>query len=123
MARRRTWPVRPRTTFRNGEIQQAGLYRVALTLDSAPARAGDAVTVSARVEGSDGRPVTDLAARLVMTMPTMEMGPVATPLTPNADGTYAARTNFPMSGAWLVRVELTPAGAAPLRADFEVPVR
>jgi len=41
----------------------------------------------------------------------------------NADGAYTARTTFPMSGAWLVRVELTPPNATSLHADFDVPVR
>jgi YtkA-like len=115
--------VAPRVTFHNGETQQAQLYRVALNIDPSPARAGRAVTVTARITASDGRAATDLAARLVMTMPTMDMAPIESPLALNEDSAYIARTAFPMSGAWLVRVELTPGGATPLRADFDVPVR
>ena len=113
----------PRTSFTNGETQQAGLYRIALTFDPAQARAGQAATITARIVDSDGRPVSDVAARLILTMPAMDMTPVETPLALNADGAYTARTTFPMSGAWLVRIELTPPGAASLRADFDVPVR
>jgi hypothetical protein len=113
----------PRTTFQNGETQQAGLYHVSLTLDPASARAGEATTITARIEGDDGRAMNDVAARLIMTMPAMDMAPSETPLTTSGDGRYTARTSFPMSGAWLVRVELTPPGATPLRADFDVPVR
>jgi nitrogen fixation protein FixH len=113
----------PRTTFSNGETQQAGVYRVALSVAPTPAHAGDAVVVSARVEESDGRPASGLSVRLLMTMPAMDMTPVETPLALNADGAYAARTTFPMSGAWLVRVELAPPGAAPTHTDFDVPVR
>jgi nitrogen fixation protein FixH len=113
----------PRTTFTNGETQQAGRYRVALTFDPAQARAGDSSTVTARIVDSDGRPVSDVAARLIMTMPAMDMTPTETPLTARADGAYSARATFPMSGAWLVRIELTPPDAAPLHADFDVPVR
>jgi hypothetical protein len=113
----------PRTTFTNGETQQAGLYRVALNFSPARARVDQETTVTAQIEDSDGRPVSDVTARLIMTMPTMDMSPVETPLTLDRDGAYTARTTFPMSGAWLVRVELTPPNATPLRADFDVPVR
>jgi hypothetical protein len=114
--------IAPHITFHNGETQQAGLYRVALSIDPAPTRATEAVTVTARVETSDGHPATDLAARLALTMPTMDMAPVEIPLASDEDGAYVARTSFPMAGAWLAVVELTPPGAAPLRADFDVPV-
>jgi YtkA-like protein len=87
-----------------------------------PARASEAVTVNARIETSDGHRATDLATRLMLTMPTMDMAPVEIPLTRSEDGAYVARATFPMAGAWLARVELTPPGAAPLRADFDVPV-
>jgi nitrogen fixation protein FixH len=113
----------PRTTFTNGETQQAGLYRVALSFNPPRAHASETSTVTARIENSDGRPVGDVTARLMMTMPTMDMAPVEAALALNADGAYTARTAFPMSGAWLVRVELTPPGATPVRADFDVPVR
>jgi nitrogen fixation protein FixH len=113
----------PRTTFTNGETQQAGLYRVALTFGSAQARVDQEATITAQIEDSDGRPVRDVTAQLIMTMPTMDMSPIEASLTPNADGAYTARATFPMSGAWLVRIELTPPGAAPLHADFDVPVR
>jgi nitrogen fixation protein FixH len=79
--------------------------------------------LSARVEESDGRPASGLAVRLVMLMPSMDMAPVETPLALRADGTYTARATFPMSGAWQVRVELTPPGATPAHTDFDVPVR
>jgi hypothetical protein len=113
----------PRTSFTNGETQQAGLYRVALSFSPAQTRVDQEATVTAQIEDSDGRPVRDVTARLIMTMPTMDMSSVEAPLTLNADGAYTARTTFPMPGAWLVRVELTSTGAAPLRADFDVPVR
>jgi hypothetical protein len=113
----------PRTSFTNGETQQAGLYRVALSFSPAQARVDQETTVTAQLEDSDGRLVRDVTARLIMTMPTMDMSPIKAPLALNADGAYTARTTFPMSGAWLVRVELTPTGAAPLHADFDVPVR
>ena len=113
----------PRTSFTNGETQQAGLYRVALTFDPAQAHAGQAATITARIVDSDDRPVSDVTARLIMTMPAMDMTPVETLLATSAGGAYSARTTFPMSGAWLVRIELTPPGAAPLWADFDVPVR
>jgi hypothetical protein len=113
----------PRTSFTNGETQQAGLYRVALNFSPAQAHAGQAATITARIVDSDGQQVNDVAARLIMTMPTMDMSPVETPLTLDTVGAYTARTTFPMSGAWLVRVQVTPPGVAPLRADFEVPVR
>lgn len=113
----------PRTSFTNGETQQAGLYRVALTFSPAQARVDQEATITAQIEDSDGRPVRDVMARLIMTMPTMDMSPVEAPLTLSADGAYTARATFPMSGAWLVRVALTPPGASPLHADFDVPVR
>ncbi|HEY7094268.1 MAG TPA: FixH family protein [Ktedonobacterales bacterium] len=113
----------PRTTFTNGETQQAGLYRVALSFSPAQARVDQEATITAQIEDSGGRPVRDVTARLIMTMPTMDMSPVEAPLALNADSAYTARATFPMSGAWLVRVELTPPGATPLRADFDVPVR
>jgi hypothetical protein len=113
----------PRTTFANGETQQAGLYRVALSFDPTPARAGEMNTITARIETSDGRLTTEVSARLILTMPTMDMTPIQTPLALGADGVYIARTTVPMTGAWLVRVELTPPGSAPLYADFDVPVR
>jgi hypothetical protein len=113
----------PRATFHNGETQQAGLYRVALNIDPLPARAGEQVTIQARFADDNDRPATNVPARLVMTMPAMDMAPGEALLVPTVDGAYAARTTFPMSGSWLVRVELTPPGAAKLRADFDVPVR
>jgi len=113
----------PRTAFTNGETQQAGLYRVALSFSPAPARVDQEATITAQIEDSDGRPARDVTARLIMTMPTMDMAPIEAPLALNADGAYTARATFPMSGAWLVRVELTPPNATPLRADFDVPVR
>jgi nitrogen fixation protein FixH len=113
----------PRTSFTNGETQQAGLYRVALTFDPARAHVGQVATITAQIVDSDGHPVSDVTARLIMTMPAMDMTPVETPLATSADGAYSAHMTFPMSGAWLVRVELTPPEAAPLRADFDVPVR
>jgi nitrogen fixation protein FixH len=113
----------PRTTFHNGETQQAGLYRVALNIDPLPAHAGEQVAFQTRIEDGDERPASDVTARLVMTMPTMDMAPIEAFLVPTADGAYAAHATFPMSGSWLVRVEVTPPGAAPLRADFDVPVR
>jgi hypothetical protein len=113
----------PRTSFTNGETQQAGLYRVALSFSPAQARVDQEATVTSQIEDSDGRPVRDVTARLIMTMPAMDMSPVEAPLALNADGAYTARTTFPMSGAWLVRVELTPPNAASLHADFDVPVR
>ena len=113
----------PRTVFTNGETRQAGLYRVALNFTPTQARVEQETTVTAQIEDSDGRSAHDVMARLILTMPTMDMSPVVAPLTLNADGAYTSHTTFPMSGAWLVRVELTPPGAAPLRADFDVPVR
>ncbi|HEY7019982.1 MAG TPA: FixH family protein [Ktedonobacterales bacterium] len=113
----------PRTSFTNGETRQAGLYRVALSFSPTQTRIDQEATITAQIEDSDGRPVRDVTARLIMSMPTMDMSPVEAPLTLKADGAYTARATFPMSGAWLVRVELTPPGAAPLRADFDVPVR
>jgi YtkA-like protein len=113
----------PRTAFTNGETQQAGLYRVALSFSPTQARINQEATITAQVQDSDGRPVHDVTARLVMSMPTMDMSPVEAPLTLSADGAYTARPTFPMSGAWLVRVELTLPGATPLHADFDVPVR
>jgi YtkA-like len=113
----------PRTTFTNGETRQAGLYQVALTITPAPARTGQSVMVTARVEDVDGHPAMGLAARLTMTMPTMEMATVETPLALNADGIYEALVTLAMAGEWRVRVELTPPGAAAVRADFDVPVR
>jgi hypothetical protein len=113
----------PRTTFTNGETRQAGLYRVALTITPAPASTSQSVIVQARVEDVDGHPAKGLAARLTMTMPTMEMATVETPLALNADGTYQALVTFAMAGEWRVRVELAPPGAAAVRADFDVPVR
>src|SRR6185503_16438049 len=61
----------PRTTFTNGETQQAGLYRVALTFEPGQTRAGDATTVTARIQDSAGQPASDVGVRLVMSMPTM----------------------------------------------------
>jgi YtkA-like protein len=113
----------PRTTFTNGETQQAGLYRVALSFSPAQARVDQEVTITAQIADSDGRPVHDVTARLIMAMPTMDMSPIETPLTLNAADAYTARTTFPMSGAWLVRVELTPPNATSLHAYFDVPVR
>jgi hypothetical protein len=113
----------PRTTFANGETQQAGLYRVALSFDPTPARAGEINTITARIESSDGRLTTEVSARLILTMPTMDMAPIETTLALSAGGVYSARATLPMTGAWLVRVELTPPGSAPLYADFDVPVR
>ena len=113
----------PRTTFNNGETQQAGLYRVALNFSPAQARVDQEATITAQIEDSDGSPARDVTARLILTMPTMDMAPIEAPLALNAEGAYTARTTFPMSGAWLVRVELTPPNATPLRADFDVPVR
>ena len=113
----------PRTAFTNGETQQAGRYRVALSFSPAQTRVDQEATIAAQIEDSDGSPVRDVAARLMLTMPTMDMSPLEAPLTLNADGAYTARATFPMSGAWLVRVELTSPGAAPLHADFDVPVR
>jgi hypothetical protein len=113
----------PRTSFTNGETQQAGLYRVALSVSPAEARSDQEATITAQIEGSDGRPVSDVTARLIMTMPTMDMAAVETSLALNADGVYTARATFLMAGAWLLRVELTPPGATPLHADFDVPVR
>jgi nitrogen fixation protein FixH len=113
----------PRSTFTNGETQQAGLYRVTLTFAPWQTRAGDASMVTAKIEDSDGRLVSDVTARLMLSMPTMDMTPVAMALAPSGNGVYTARTTFPMSGAWLVRVELAPLGAAPVHADFDVPVR
>jgi nitrogen fixation protein FixH len=115
--------VAPRATFTNGETRQAGLYRVALTIDSVPARAGEAATLIARVEDGDGHLADGLTTRLVMTMPTMEMASLETSLQPSSSGAYWAQTVFPMAGEWLVRVELTSPGAAPIHADFSVPVR
>ncbi len=113
----------PRATFHNGETQEAGLYHVALNVDPLPARAGEQVTIQARFEDVNHRTATDVPARLVLTMPAMDMAPVEVLLVPTADGAYAARTRFPMSGSWLVRVELSPSGTTPVRADFDVPVR
>jgi nitrogen fixation protein FixH len=113
----------PRTTFTNGEAQQAGLYRVTLNLDPGLAHTGDATTVTAQIEDSNSRPVSDVTARLILSMPTMDMTPVEMALPPSRNGAYTAHMAFPMSGAWLVRVELTSPGAAPLHADFDVPVR
>src|SRR5262245_1054701 len=59
----------PRTTFTNGETQQAGLYRVALRFSPAQARVDQEATVTAQIKDSDGRPVRDVTARLIMTMP------------------------------------------------------
>jgi hypothetical protein len=113
----------PRSTFTNGETRQAGPYRVTLAFNPAQARANQVAAITAKIVESDGRPVSNVAAQLVMTMPTMDMAPVETPLALSADGAYTARATFPMSGAWLVRVELTSPGASPVRADFDVPVR
>lgn len=113
----------PRTTFTNGETQQTGLYRVALSFSPAQARVDQEAIITAQIEDSDGRPVSDVTARLIMSMPTMDMAPLEMALAPSGDGAYTARMTFPMSGAWLVRVELTPPSGAPLHADFDVPVR
>jgi hypothetical protein len=116
----------PGPTFSNGQTQQAGLYRVALTFDPAVPRAGVPEHAQVRVSDVSGQPVSGADVRLSLTMPAMVMVPLQVSATPSPDGAhgvYVAQSTFPMAGTWSAAVRITPKGQAAVQTEFVVSVR
>ncbi len=113
----------PATRFANGQTQQVGLYRVALTLAPNPPHAGAPARLTLRVTDTTGGAAPVVTVRLSVAMPAMDMSPVTLVMVPDGAGGYTATTAFPMAGEWAVAARVAPVGAAAVQTTFDVAVR
>ncbi len=113
----------PAAHFSNGQTQQAGLYRVALSLDPAQPHAGAAERFTLHVTDAGGGAVSTADVRLTLAMPSMDMTPLQLTAAANGKGDYSAMGGFAMRGAWIVTVRISPPSDAAVHTDFAVPVR
>jgi len=114
-------PLRPPT--RAGGAQQAGLYTLALTINSEPLTAGAETDFLLRVTDVSGAPVSGAAITCDFTMPAMPMPTMLVTATSNGAGTYTCREALTDPGAWALTVTLTPPGSAPVHTKFTLQAR
>ena len=98
----------PATNTSGVQTQQAGLYSVTLTLTPLTPHAGTAETMRLRVEDVSGRPLSGATVRYALTMPSMDMAGGAGSARAAGDGVYQLSGAFSTSGAWSLRIGVTP---------------
>lgn len=87
------------------EAQERLGWRSDITLTPLTSDAGARrVVVSAVLLDREGRPLTGLAARALITRPTVKGHDIGTPLVEQADGRYGAEVTLPLPGVWDIRV-------------------
>lgn len=110
----------PTVHFSNGAAQQAGLYRIALTLDPAVPHAGSAQRYALSVSDTSGKAVSGAHVQLTLTMATMDMPPIHLTATPSGNGVYTATGALSMPGEWHADVTLTPPAGAAVHTQFDI---
>ena len=100
--------IPPHATNTSGvQTQQAGLYSVTLTLTPPIPHAGTDEMMRLRVNDVSGAPLTGATVSYALTMTAMDM-PGGAGAAHEANGVYAIAGGFSMSGAWSLRIGVTP---------------
>ena len=110
----------PAVHFTNGETRQAGLYRVALTLNPAQLRVGQPERFTLAVTDLTGHAVDGLQVPLRLSMVTMEMPAISATAAAGGNGIYAATATTSMSGEWQLDVTLTPLVGSSAHTQFDL---
>lgn len=113
----------PAVHFTNGAMQQAGPYRVALTLDPATPHSGQAQRYTLRVTDSSGHLVSGAHVHLRFSMVTMDMPVIDLTATATGNGAYTASGALSMPGEWHLSVTLSPPAGSPRTTQFDIAVR
>ncbi len=111
----------PRPASSPTQVQQAGLYQVTLQIAPNPPSLSQPATLTLQIVRSDTRQLlTDARVEIAATMEGMLMDDVKLNAVGQRDGTYQARFQFSMSGAWDLHVSIIVAGKATETATFSV---
>lgn len=105
----------------NAQTKQLGDLSVTLVL--LPGRVDQSNTVVITIQDRNGAPVTDAQVQLSTNMQIMDMGTAHKTISGgNAiyTATFDKREAFSMAGLWIVNVEITRPGQAPVQTAFQV---
>ena len=111
----------PRPASAPTQTQQAGPYQVTLQVAPNPPSPSQPATLTLQIVRNDTRQLlTDARVEIAATMEGMVMDDVQLSAARQSDGTYQARFQFAMSGAWDLRVSIVAGGKAAETATFAV---
>lgn len=113
----------PAVHFSNGAAQQAGLYRVALTLDPSTPHAFAAQRYTIRVTDTTGHAVSGAQVQLTLAMATMDMPAIHLAAAPLGSGAYTAEGALTMPGEWHAEVTLTLPSGGSVHTQFDIAAR
>lgn len=113
----------PAVHFTNGSVQQAGNYRVALTLDPATPRVEQSQRFIVRISDPNGHAIDGARVQLRLTMATMDMPSIQMTAAPDGGGSYSTTAALSMPGEWHLDVLLTPPGDRAVTTRFDIAAR